>query len=90
MGRTASFRFLDGKSPDRFTFSGNKAVISAQESDIQQIVDLFKEWLPLANRTYATMLSREKQAAAHQHRLQLQSEIEEIERRRRIRARIKI
>ena len=39
-----------GKGPDRFSISGNKAVISATENEIQQVIDFFKQWLPKANR----------------------------------------
>lgn len=57
---------------------------------MQQIVDCFKLWLPIANRIYGDMLRREEQEAEDQQRKQLQQEIEEQERRQRILTSIKI
>lgn len=73
-----------GKGPERFSFSGDKAIIPAQESDVQQIIVFFKEWLPIANRRYEETVRREKQEAEEQQRKQLQKEIEEQERRQRV------
>jgi serine/threonine protein kinase len=86
----SSHTFLMGKGPERFSFAENKAMIPAQESDVQQIIDYFKEWLPHANRMYEAMVRREREEAEEQQRQQLQREIEEQERRQRILARVKI
>lgn len=80
-----------GKGPERFTFSGNKASIPARgQSEVQQIIDYFKAWLPIANRVYEETVRREKQEAEERQRKQWQKEIEEQERRQRILASVKI
>src|SRR5207237_10098684 len=47
-GHTSVF----GMGPERFTFRGDIAQIAAQNHELQQIVDYFKEWLPRANQKY--------------------------------------
>ena len=79
-----------GKGPDRFSISGNKAVISATENEIQQVIDFFKQWLPKANRVYADTLRKETADAEDRERRKLQAEIEERERRQRILKSIKM
>ncbi len=90
MARTSSLSYLMNKGPDRFSFSENRASIPAREDEVQQIVDYFKSWLPMANRVYGDLIRREKQEAEDQQRKQLQQEIEEQERRLRILTNIKI
>jgi hypothetical protein len=87
---SSSYSSVWGKGPERFSFSGNKAIISAQESDVQQIIDHFKVWLPNTNRMYEATVRGEKQEAEEQLRQQLQKEIEEQERRQRILANVRI
>jgi len=75
---------LLGKGPEVFSFAGEKASIAARENEVQQIIDYFKQWLPMANRKYEDMLRREKSEAEERRRKQLQNEIEEQERRQRV------
>ncbi len=90
MARTSSLSYLMNKGPDRFTFAENRASIPAREDEMQQIVDAFKSWLPMANRIYGNMVRREKQEAEEKQRKQLQQEIEDQERRLRVLTKIKI
>jgi serine/threonine protein kinase len=85
-----SFRYLTNKHPDMFAVSGNKASVRAQEHEIQETINLFKDWLPIANRVYAGMVYNEKFVTEQRQRQQLQEEIEEQERRQRIRANVRI
>jgi serine/threonine protein kinase len=87
---TGTYTSVMGKGPERFSFSGDRASIPARESEVQQIVDYFKAWLPNANRVYEDMVRREKEQAEAQQREQWQKEIEEEERSQRILANIKI
>jgi hypothetical protein len=57
------------KGPERFSFSDDKAIIPAQESEVQQIIDYFKAWLPNANRMYKETIRREQQEAEEQQRI---------------------
>src|SRR5262249_33246697 len=86
----STYTSVMNKGPERFSFAGNKTSIPAQESDVQRIIDHFKEWLPNANHRYEEMVRTEKQQAEAQQREQLQKEIEEQERRQRILANVKI
>ena len=79
-----NYESLWNKGPERFSFSGGKAIITADEHEIQQIIDYFKRWLPNANQKYEDTIRREKLEAEEQQRRKLQREIEEQEKRARI------
>jgi serine/threonine protein kinase len=73
-----------GKGPEKFSFQGDRALINANESEVQRIIDHFKQWLPNANRKYEEMLRTEKTQSEQLQRKKIQAEIEEQERRQRI------
>jgi serine/threonine protein kinase len=85
-----SYSSLMGKDPGAFSISGDRATIHARESEIQAIVDHFKNWLPVANRRYEEKIRTEIREAAEIERKKIQQEIEERERRQRILKNIKI
>ena len=62
-----NYSSLMGKGPDQWRFTSNTAFIDARESQIQQLIDHFKAWLPTATRDYHSRLQRD---------------VEEVERRR--------
>jgi serine/threonine protein kinase len=85
MGSRSSYTSAWGKGPEQFRFSGGDHLsIPAREDEVQQIVDYFKQWLPIANGVYAAMLQRERQETENAQRSQLQQAIEDEERRQRI------
>jgi serine/threonine protein kinase len=81
---------LLGKGPEAFSISGDKATIHAEESQIQTIVDYFKDWIPLANRKYEEKIRAERREAAESERTRIRQEIEERERRQRILKNVKL
>lgn len=90
MSRYASYTSIMGKGPENFRVTDEYASIAAQEDQVQQIVDYFKDWLPKANSIYTGMLQSEKQEKENALRKQLQQEIEEREKRQRVLSNIKI
>ncbi len=86
----STYSSLQGKGPEQFHFSGDTASIRAAEHDVQQIIDYFKMWLPMANREYEQTIRREQQEEEERQRQELQKEIEEQERRQRVRANVRI
>lgn len=90
LNNMGGYRSLMGKGPERFAISGNRAVINARESEIQQVIDIFKEWIPRANQKYEEMLRKEKAEVEAQQRRQLQGEIAEQERRQRVLKNVRI
>ncbi|MEK7802359.1 MAG: serine/threonine-protein kinase, partial [Pseudomonadota bacterium] len=48
-----------GIGPDKFRFTHDKAVVSAAEQDVQQVVNFFKDWLPIATQELRFMLEQE-------------------------------
>jgi serine/threonine protein kinase len=78
------------KGPERFDILGDTAAIRAEEQDVQQIIDYFKDWLPIANRKYEQMIRSEQREEEERQRRELQMEIEELERQRRVRANVRI
>jgi serine/threonine protein kinase len=85
-----TFAYVRGKRPEHFEILGDRAAIRAEEQDVQQIVNHFKDWLPIANRKYEQMIRSEQQEREERQRRELQIEIEELERQKRVRASLKI
>jgi serine/threonine protein kinase len=79
-----------GKGPQTFSFSDRQARVSAQEHEIQDVINHFKNWLPRATATYAQMLQRERRDAEERERAKLRAEQEELERQRRVRASVRL
>jgi serine/threonine protein kinase len=77
-------------SPERVDIDRDKASIPAEEDEVQDIVNLFKEWLPLANKKYEENVRKEIIDEANRKRKRLQQEIEEQEQRQRILESVKI
>jgi serine/threonine protein kinase len=76
-----NFRSVMYKTPGNFKFDGNEACISAKANDVQQIVDIFKEWLPRVNMGYAERIKKFKQAEELIERKKLESRIHKEEER---------
>lgn len=66
-----------GKPPQAFVFAGDRARISAQQHEIQPIIDHFKAWLPAATASLKTRLEAARAAEEGDRRREL-----DIERRR--------
>jgi hypothetical protein len=79
-----------GKRPEQFGVTRDTATIQADEQDVQQIIDHFKAWLPIANRKYEQMIRSEQWEEEERQRRELQMEIEELERQKRVRASVRI
>ena len=86
----SSYSYVMYKGPEQFSVSGDIARIPAAENEVQQIIDNFKAWLPIANHEYEQMIRTEQREEQERQRKQLQKEIEELERRQRILRNIKI
>ena len=85
-----TFNSITNKGPEGFDILGDTAAIRAEEQDVQQIIDLFKTWLPIANRQYAQTVRNEQLEEQERQRRELQKEIEKLDRQRRVRANVRI
>jgi serine/threonine protein kinase len=88
--RMGSYSSLMGKGPEAFSISGNKATINARENEIQDIINHFKNWIPIANRRYEEKLRSDIKEDAERERQRIAREIAEREQRERILKNIKI
>jgi serine/threonine protein kinase len=79
-----------GKGPEMFAFDKNKAIISAQENEVQRIINYFAEWLPQANTTYQRNMKRKKEQEEAKQREEIERQIQEQEARQRVLNSIKI
>jgi IS5 family transposase len=70
--------------------SGDKAIITAHENEVQKIVDYFKRWLPNVNQIYKNKVLREKELEEEAKRQQLEREIKQQEARQRVLKNVKI
>ena len=73
-----------GKGPESFRIQANTAIISADEGEVQRIIDHFNDWLPKANRVYEQRIRREREEAEKERRKQLEQQISEQEARQRV------
>ena len=81
---------LVGKGPEAFDIRGHKAVIDADENQVQKIIDYFNDWLPAANRVYEQRIRREKEEAEEKQRKEFERQIAEQEARQRVLKNIKL
>jgi serine/threonine protein kinase len=79
-----------GKGPEAFGIGGDKAVIGANEDEVQRIIDYFNDWLPAANRVYEQRIRREKEETEEKRRKELERQIAEQEKRQRVLKNIKL
>jgi serine/threonine protein kinase len=79
-----------GKPPGTFVFNGNRAVITAQEHEVQSVIDHFKEWLPEASRTLKNLLEQGAREQEANRKEQLRREREAEEQRLRVLRNIRI
>lgn len=85
-----SYSYVDGKEPERFSVWDDKAAIAAPENEVQQIINYFKEWLPMATQVYRDTVVREREQEEATHRQQLEREIKQEEARQRVLKNVKI
>ena len=81
MGRYSS---VMGKPPGSFVFDGNRAIVDAQEHQIQPVIDYFKEWLPEASRTLKGVLQEAARQQEIHRKERLRGEREAEEQRLRV------
>jgi serine/threonine protein kinase len=81
---------LLGKGPETFQFQANTASVGAEERQVQDIINHFKNWLGPAHQLYIDKKKRELREAEDRRRRAVEQEIEERERRRRVLSSVKI
>jgi hypothetical protein len=79
-----------GKGPERFTLEGNFAKIPAAESQVQDIINYFKSWIPQITARYTQYLKEEIRRKEEQERQKVRTEIEAEEAKSRLRKNIKL
>ncbi len=84
LNNMGSYGSLFGKGPKDFSVSGDKAVITASENEVQEIIDFFKSWLPKANQVYKNRVKQEKEQEEEAKRKELERKIKEQEARQRV------
>lgn len=85
-----NFTSVLGKEPRSFSFSANKAMVSAMEHEIQPIIDYFKVWLPAATHQLRFRLEEANQRQEAERKEKLRREREAEERRLNVLRSIKI
>lgn len=86
-----SHKYIPGKEPERFKFSGNQVSISLRDvNQSQMIVDLFKEWLLQTNKMYEILIRKEKQEEETKSRQELINKINEEKKKAEILRNVKI
>jgi serine/threonine protein kinase len=85
-----SHHSLWGKGPEAFKVRGDKAIIRADENQVQRIIDDFNNWLPQVNKVYEQRIRREQEEAEGKQRKELQRQIAEQEARQRVLKNVKL
>jgi serine/threonine protein kinase len=78
------------KGPETFTFEGNRAKVRSEEREVQDTINYFKSWIPLATNKYEQDLQEERLQKEDQERQKIKSAIEEEETKARLRKNIKL
>jgi serine/threonine protein kinase len=78
-----------GKGPESFTFRGSRASISARDSEVQPIIDHFKNWLPRATAAFRQRWDADYQRRRIEEQRNLDTEREAQERRKKLLGSIK-
>lgn len=78
-----SISYIGGTHPSMFQFAGKFARINAEERYLQQVVDQFKTWSPIATRSFQADLDEKSAREEQQTRDQLKRELEAAETRQR-------
>ena len=85
-----SYSSLLGKRPENFRFLSDRAIIDARESQVQGVIDYFKDWLPKANAVYEREIVWEKEEAQREQYERLQEQREKEEARKRVLEKVSI
>jgi len=88
--RMANYGSIAGKSPESFVFRGNKAMVQAEDYQVQTMINNFKNWLPTATQTLRRQLEQKAQKQESEMREHLRRERESEEQRLRVFSQIKI
>jgi serine/threonine protein kinase len=81
---------LWGKGPEAFGFRGSKAIISANENQVQDIINYFKQWLSNVKIVYENTLRRELREIEERKRREIEEEKKIQEARERVLKNIKL
>lgn len=81
---------LLGKGPETFGFDMDRATVTARESEVQHIIDYFKQWLSRATEVYRQVRERERHQRAERESARLRAEQEGLEQRQRLRTNIRL
>lgn len=75
-----SYGSIIGVGPESFKFNGRTASASVPEHSAQQVINLFKSWLPLATQRYRSQIEQqlESQKRAREQALRRAREAEEM------------
>ena len=79
-----NYSCLIGKEPSAHNFKSNRAFISAEEKNAQQITDNFKKFLSLANKSYMEKKIKENNDNTKRQMELIKKEIEEKEKKNRL------
>ncbi len=85
-----SYTSVMGRGPEIFSFEGNRAKVRSEERMVQDIVNYFKSWIPLATRRYEQDLQDERRRKEEQERQKIKMAIEAEEAKARLRKNIKL
>ena len=83
-------RSLWGKDPRTFTFVGATAKVGAEHSQVQNIIDYFKEWLPGVTQLYRSRREQNRRQVAQNERTRLERERSQLELERQVQSGIRL
>lgn len=90
LNNMGNFSSVLGAGPEQFSFSGTSASVGAPEHSAQDVINHFKQWLPLATQTLKATLERKAKQEQHARLEQLRKDKEAEERRLRVNRSLKV
>ena len=88
--KMGSYTSVYGKGPQAFTFAGDRAHVTAPDSQVQNVINHFKDWIPKATHVYRERRIRQRRQMEESERAQLLKEEEELQRRQKLRENIRL
>jgi hypothetical protein len=84
-----NYRSVMGAEPERWQISGNEVRLSIRQDLAQNVVDIFKEWVPQANQVYATGLRNERRRAEEERLAAEQATREKLRKESEVRGKLR-
>lgn len=90
LGKMGGHSAVHGRPPTAFKFQGSTASIETLAHEASDVLNYFKQWLPMATMKYRSNLEAEIKRRELEERNRIQAELEKEEERRSVMSKLKL